>query len=77
MKNKMGSLVYAFLMILVVVIFTNRFDNDGWFLLNSGRYVEQFGIPMWSPLPSIRTSILSCISGSLIWGCGSCTSWVV
>lgn len=30
MKNKMGSLVYAFLMILVVVIFTNRFDNDGW-----------------------------------------------
>lgn len=49
MKNKMGSLVYAFLMLLVVVIFTNRFDNDGWFLLNSGRYVEQFGIPHVEP----------------------------
>ena len=49
MKNKMGALVYAFLMILVVVIFTNRFDNDGWFLLNSGRYVEQFGIPHVEP----------------------------
>lgn len=49
MKNKMGSLVYAFLMLFVVVIFTNRFDNDGWFLLNSGRYVEQFGIPHVEP----------------------------
>lgn len=49
MKNKMGALVYAFLMLLVVVIFTNRFDNDGWFLLNSGRYVEQFGIPHVEP----------------------------
>lgn len=49
MKNKLSSLIYAIFLILVVVLFTNRFDNDGWFLLNSGRYVEQFGIPHVEP----------------------------
>lgn len=49
MKNKLSSFIYAIFLILVVVLFTNRFDNDGWFLLNSGRYVEQFGIPHVEP----------------------------
>lgn len=49
MKNKLSSFIYAIFLILVVVIFTNRFDNDGWFLLNSGRYVEEFGLPHVEP----------------------------
>lgn len=49
MKNKLSSSIYAIFLILVVVLFTNRFDNDGWFLLNSGRYVEEFGCPHVEP----------------------------
>ena len=77
MKNKLSSLIYAIFLILVVVLFTNRFDNDGWFLLNSGRYVEQFGIPHVEPFTIHQNFHLSCINGSLTLGCGNCTNWVV
>ena len=33
----------------ILLLFTARFDNDGWFLLNSGRYVENYGIPHTEP----------------------------
>lgn len=33
----------------MLLLITSRFNNDGWFLLNSGRYVENFGIPHTEP----------------------------
>lgn len=49
MKNKMGSIIFTLFIVLFIIVFTSRFDQDGWFLLNSGRYVEQWGIPHVEP----------------------------
>lgn len=49
MKNKIQFIIFAFLVIFTLLFFASHFDNDGWFLLNSGRYVEQFGIPHVEP----------------------------
>lgn len=49
MKNKMGAMIYALFIIFFILVFTSRFDQDSWFLLNSGRFVEQWGIPHIEP----------------------------
>ena len=49
MKNKIQFIIFAVLVIFTLLFFASHFDNDGWFLLNSGRYVEQFGIPHVEP----------------------------
>ena len=49
MRNKRPAAFFVLLIIPIVLIFTNRFDNDGWFLLNYGRYIEEFGIPHVEP----------------------------
>lgn len=49
MKSKISSILFILLIASILLLFTTRFDNDGWFLLNSGRYVENFGIPHTEP----------------------------
>ena len=49
MKNKISSILFILLIASILLLFTTRFDNDGWFLLNSGRYVENYGIPHTEP----------------------------
>lgn len=49
MKSKISSILFILLIASILLSFTTRFDNDGWFLLNSGRYVENFGIPHTEP----------------------------
>ena len=49
MKSKISSLLFILLIACILLLFTTRFDNDGWFLLNSGRYVENYGIPHTEP----------------------------
>ena len=63
MKNKMGAMIYALFIIFFILVFTSRFDQDSWFLLNSGRFVEQWVFPTLNLLLYIMISILSCISG--------------
>lgn len=48
-KSKISSLLFILLIACILLLFTTRFDNDGWFLLNSGRYVENYGIPHTEP----------------------------
>lgn len=49
MKSKISSILFILLIASILLLFTTRFDNDGWFLLNSGRYVENYGIPHTEP----------------------------
>lgn len=49
MKSKISFALFIFLIASILLLFTTRFDNDGWFLLNSGRYVENYGIPHTEP----------------------------
>lgn len=48
-KSKISFALFIFLIASILLLFTTRFDNDGWFLLNSGRYVENYGIPHTEP----------------------------
>ena len=48
-KSKISSLLFILLIACILLLFTTRFNNDGWFLLNSGRYVENYGIPHTEP----------------------------
>lgn len=48
-KSKLSSILFILLIASILLLFTTRFDNDGWFLLNSGRYVENYGIPRTEP----------------------------
>lgn len=49
MKSKISFALFIFLIASILLLITSRFNNDGWFLLNSGRYVENFGIPYTEP----------------------------
>lgn len=49
MKSKISFALFIFLIASILLLITSRFNNDGWFLLNSGRYVENFGIPHTEP----------------------------
>jgi len=48
-KSKISFALFIFLIASMLLLITSRFNNDGWFLLNSGRYVENFGIPHTEP----------------------------
>jgi hypothetical protein len=48
-KSKISFALFIFLIASILLLITSRFNNDGWFLLNSGRYVENFGIPHTEP----------------------------
>lgn len=49
MRNKLSFALIILFMATLLILFTTRFDNDGWFLLNSGRYVESYGVPHTEP----------------------------
>lgn len=49
MRNKLSTILFFLTVICILFAFTSRFDNDGWFLLNSGRYIENYGIPHTEP----------------------------
>jgi hypothetical protein len=48
-KNKLSTILFFLVLACILFAFTSRFDNDGWFILNSGRYVENYGIPHTEP----------------------------
>lgn len=47
--NKINSKILILLLFLPCLVVTLRMDNDIWFLLNSGRYVLEHGIPTIEP----------------------------
>lgn len=53
MKNKNRNLwiiIMGFLVLLSAILLSIKFfDNDGWFILNNGRYIVENGVPLKNP----------------------------
>ena len=55
-----------FLLFIPCILIRRVLDNDTWFLLNSGRYVMEHGIPYIEPFLYMKTWILF---AAMAYGC--------
>ncbi len=70
-QNRINNKILIFLLFLPCLVVSLRMDNDIWFLLNSGRYVLEHGIPTIEPFTlhtNFQFLMQQWLSAVLFWG---------